>query len=173
MRILLIRHGEAQRGQGDNRHLDLGLTPRGRTQAGGMARALARHNPIDRFLCSPLLRARQTAKILAGSLSAPEMQVIEALCEIGESDHYGTETLEAFFERVRGLMTDLSGGSNNQTVLAVTHAGFIMASVRSLFDIPTPGTGARLDPFYASLTEWGFERGVWTLYTYSLIPWTL
>jgi hypothetical protein len=41
-----------------------------------------------------------------------------------------------------------------QTVVAVTHAGFVVASLLVLFDIPRPGTGASLEPSYTSLTEW-------------------
>lgn len=41
-----------------------------------------------------------------------------------------------------------------QTVVAVTHVGFIVASLLVLFEIPRPGTGARLDPEETSLTEW-------------------
>ena len=50
-----------------------------------------------------------------------------------------------------------------QTVVAVTHAGFIVASFLVLFDIPRPRTGARVDPTHLSRTEWRVCQGTWKL----------
>ena len=38
-----------------------------------------------------------------------------------------------------------------------------MASILALFDIPRPGTSARLDPGYTSLTEWRVAQATWQL----------
>jgi broad specificity phosphatase PhoE len=54
-----------------------------------------------------------------------------------------------------------------ETVVAVTHAGFVMASILVLFDIRRPGTGARLDPAHTSLTEWEVAGGIWRLVRYN------
>ena len=57
----------------------------------------------------------------------------------------------------------------DKTVVAVCHAGVIMASVRALFAIPHPGTGARLQPTNTGLTEWEYEPEIdrWTLHTFN------
>ena len=68
-----------------------------------------------------------------------------------------------FAQRVRATLERLARRFAGQTVVAVTHAGFIVASVLVLFDIPRPGTGAHLDPGYTSLTEWRVEEARWQL----------
>jgi hypothetical protein len=54
-----------------------------------------------------------------------------------------------------------------QTVVAVSHAGFVVASLLVAFDIPRPGTGARLEPAHTSLTEWRVADAIWTLVRYN------
>jgi broad specificity phosphatase PhoE len=75
----------------------------------------------------------------------------------------GGESWQEFLERVRATLDRLAVRFAGQTVVAATHAGFIVASVLVLFDIPRPGTGARLDPGSSSLTEWRVEEGRWQL----------
>lgn len=60
-RLLLVRHGEAAAGWGDD--LDPGLSDRGRAQAEAMAAAVASLGPL-RVLVSPLRRCRETAEPL-------------------------------------------------------------------------------------------------------------
>ena len=57
----------------------------------------------------------------------------------------------------------------DQTVVAVCHAGVIMASIRVLFDIPHPGTKARIQPTNTGVTEWEYEadRNRWTLHSFN------
>src|SRR5579875_2217213 len=55
----------------------------------------------------------------------------------------GGESWQEFLERVRATLDRLAVRFAGQTVVAATHAGFIVASVLVLFDIPRPGTGAR------------------------------
>ena len=62
MRIVLVRHGEASAGWGDD--LDPGLSERGRRQADTVARALAPDGPTA-IVSSPLRRTRETAQPLA------------------------------------------------------------------------------------------------------------
>jgi probable phosphoglycerate mutase len=52
---------------------------------------------------------------------------------------------------------------DGQKVIAVTHAGFIVATFLLLFAVPRPGTGARIDPAYASITEWERLQPGWRL----------
>lgn len=97
-----------------------------------------------------------------------ERILLKGLCEIGERSDLSLETLEPFLVRVKNTMNLLASRNRSQTVLVVTHAGFIMGSIRALFDIPTPGTGARLEPGFTSLTEWYSHDGSWELCYYNL-----
>ena len=54
-----------------------------------------------------------------------------------------------------------------QTVVAITHAGFVVASILAAFDIPRPGRGARLEPVHTSLTEWRVSAASWTFARYN------
>ena len=57
----------------------------------------------------------------------------------------------------------------DQTVVAVCHAGVIMASMRLLLGVPDPATSAHLRPTNTGLTEWEhdptFDR--WILRSYN------
>jgi probable phosphoglycerate mutase len=72
-----------------------------------------------------------------------------------------------FIARVRTTHQRLADRFAGQTVVAVTHAGFVVASLLVLFDIPRPGTGSSLEPSYASLTEWRLSGTTWTLVRYN------
>ena len=161
LRIVLVRHGEPHRGTGAKSLEDYGLTDVGRAQVESLSRRLT--FPIDLIVTSPLPRAIETAGIIAKNLGLGKPEVIDELCEIGERGGFVPEALESFFLRVKEAMNFLAALERQQTVLAVTHAGFIMGSIRALFDIPTPGTGARLEPNFTSLTEWHIHDGIWEL----------
>ncbi len=178
MRLLLVRHAEASRGKipiGRAAAEDLGLTPRGESQAQVLANHLLETREVDdcsRFVCSPLPRAMQTGNFLGDRLGLPTMVTEVDLSEIGNlPDTPGSgEPLAEFFARVHRSLGDLADRNPGQTVVAVTHGGWIMASIRVLFDIPTPGTHARFDPSYSSITEWSFSGGVWWLERYNYTP---
>jgi phosphohistidine phosphatase len=61
VRIFLVRHAEAAPGEPDALRP---LTDEGRAAARALGEKLAAHRP-DAVLCSPLLRARQTAEAIA------------------------------------------------------------------------------------------------------------
>ena len=166
MRIVLVRHGEPNRGTGDKRLEDYGLTDVGRAQVESLSQRLT--FPIDEVLTSSLPRAIETAGIIAKNLGYDTPAVIDELCEIGERNGFVPEPLESFLNRVRETMNILASRDRLQTALVVTHAGFIMGSIRALFDIPTPGTGARLEPNFTSLTEWHKHEEIWELSYYNL-----
>jgi len=195
VRLILIRHGESDHvirnviaGQVSCR----GLSERGFKQAELLAqRFTATHEVSDCqvLLCSPVLRARQAAEVLARTLPVGLIEQDCDLCELhpGEADGLSWETCRAtygafdlltfptrafapgaeswqeFVEQVRATLERLARRFAGQTVVAVTHAGFIVASMLVLFDIPRPGTGARLDPGSTSLTEWRVAQARWRL----------
>ena len=178
MRLVLIRHAEARRGEipeGCAAPADLGLTANGEAEAESLAAHLGRTREVDdcdAFLCSPLPRAVRTAEILADHLRLPTLKQEDAFSEI--SNLPGTpasgEPLPDFFARVRRAANNLVEQYAQETVVAVTHGGWIMASIRVLFDIPTPGTQARFNPKNGSITEWHVADGIWTLGRYNDAP---
>lgn len=84
--IYFIRHGETT-GDVEDRYggkYDDELSPHGQEQAAAMAQEL-KSRGITRIVASPLLRARQTAAVLAGAIGA-SVEVIEGM---RERDQYG------------------------------------------------------------------------------------
>jgi 2,3-bisphosphoglycerate-dependent phosphoglycerate mutase len=110
-RVVLVRHGEAVcnvSGVVGGRTGCRGLTDTGRSQVAALAARLARTGElgaVDAFYSSPLLRARETAAILAPALNAwrsgPPLVVVEDcdFCELhpGESDGLSWGEYEARF----------------------------------------------------------------------------
>ncbi len=76
MRLYLVRHADAERGDPDELRR---LTPAGRSQARALGRRLAEAGVRpDAVLSSPLLRARETAEEIARATGA-EAEPVEAL----------------------------------------------------------------------------------------------
>ena len=73
-RVTFLRHGESV-GNAENRfqgHADFPLTERGRVQAAELAARWRAENLVfERCIASPLMRARETAEIVAGVLDIP------------------------------------------------------------------------------------------------------
>jgi probable phosphoglycerate mutase len=209
MRLILVRHAEslhARQGIIGGRNGCTGLTEAGFEQARRLAERLRADGAsggefahCDALLCSPVLRARQTAEALAEALPGLALVGDEGLEEMdpGEADgltwreqaqRYGRfdpvnhperpmapggESWLDFLARVDVTLERLAARYDGQTVLAVTHAGFVAASILALFDVPRLGRGTYLEPAYTSLTEWrhGDSRrqggGRWTFERYN------
>jgi broad specificity phosphatase PhoE len=78
------------------------------------------------------------------------------------------ESWNSFHERVRRTLERVARDYEGQTVVAVCHAGVIMASMRVLLGIPL-GTRARLRPTNTGLTEWEHDASPdrWTLHSFN------
>ena len=144
MILYVVRHGEAVWNT-ENRicgRTDSPLTEKGRAQAA----ALAPHLPkVDRVLCSPLSRARETAEILTrgtGLAIKIEPRLIEQDFGSFEGMDRGTEAFlaakkepacrfpggESSFEtaaRVYSLLNELKAEGSEETVLLVCQPPFI------------------------------------------------
>jgi 2,3-bisphosphoglycerate-dependent phosphoglycerate mutase len=199
MRLILIRHGasfHSLRGIIANGPSCPGLTDVGLQQAELLARRL-RITPellgCHTLLSSPVLRAYQTADVIARSLNISAVIQDRDLTEIdpgqaeglsweayrsqfGEFDlpldpsrpfAPGGENWLQFIGRAQTTLNKLAETYAGQTVLVVTHAGFIVASLLILLDIPRGGNRAHLEPLHASLTEWQIASGRWTLARYN------
>jgi phosphohistidine phosphatase len=126
--LLLLRHAEAETTRPGHRDRDRRLSERGRAQAAEVGATIRAHGwTVDRALCSPALRARET---LAG-LALPEdveIEVVESLYDAGS---------DAIIELVRTLPKQV------RCALVVGHAPAIPGVLHEL-----------VDPVQAEPTAW-------------------
>jgi probable phosphoglycerate mutase len=175
-----------------------GLTPLGRRQAEALRDHLAATGRVraDVLLASVLPRAIETAEIIAPGLGVELAGRDCDLCEVhtGEADgvdwsdynaRFGSFDMEAepdrpfapggdswngFHARVSRTLERLAREHAGDTaVVAVCHAGVIMASMRLLLGILDPATSAHLRPSNTGLTEWEHHEpsGRWLLRSYN------
>lgn len=173
-----------------------GLTKPGVQQATVLARRLTNSREVKdcvAILSSPVLRARQTAEIIKTALCVDTIVEDVNICELrpGKADgmhrhayreqygefnlqefperpfSVGGESWSEFMDRVRTTLNQLAEKYADQTVVAVSHAGFIVASMLILFNIPRPGTGTWMDPINTAITEWEFSNKTWRLVRYN------
>lgn len=156
-RILLVRHGETDwnttgRVQG---RTDLPLNARGREQAREAAQALAGRG-VSRVVSSPLLRATQTAEIIATALGLGDVETDDGLVEqaFGLAEGLRWEDATARYpEGVPGLEGRPSvvaraaealarWAKPGSTIAVVTHRGVINALRLSVGEHPDTVTPA-------------------------------
>jgi 2,3-bisphosphoglycerate-dependent phosphoglycerate mutase len=97
MWLYFVRHGESEANllqEFSNSGLKHPLTERGLAQAQRVADILA-GMPVERVYSSPVLRAQQTARIIAESLAAP-LEITEALREWDVGIYEGTRDPECW-----------------------------------------------------------------------------
>src|SRR4051812_19466672 len=95
MRLFLVRHGIAEeKAANDDWRV---LTDKGRRRFERTARAFGRSEHVDLILTSPLVRAVQTAEILAGEVDHRAMRVLEELAK-----GHGPEDLLAAVAKAAG-----------------------------------------------------------------------
>jgi len=159
MKIYLIRHGQTT-GDIENRYggdYDDKLTDEGEIQAHKLADKMA-NSKIQVILCSPLIRAQQTAKILNSKLHC-EIKTIEHLKERNQNgvltgmireeaklkypelaeqvNDYrnqiqGAESYEDFVARIKKAFMEISTTTNYSTIGIVTHGGPIRVIFREI-----------------------------------------
>ena len=148
---------------------------------------------VDVLMTSLLPRAIETAGIIAPALGFDEVPQDCGWCEVhtGDADGLdwaeyverfgpldmhaepdrifapGGESWNGFHERVDAAMRDLAEQHPGRTVMTVSHAGVIAASLRVRLGGPSTG-GARLVPTNTGLTVWDLDEDVdvWTLRSY-------
>jgi probable phosphoglycerate mutase len=192
LEIVIARHGESRanaeaRMQG---RFDSPLSERGHVQARALGSFLKRVGfSWDQALCSPLLRALETARIAANAAggSAPEVDPdlaevaaggLEGLSaseieeqypsyparkldELGDFAEYGGESYAQIQERVAALIHRLLGAASPpRRVLLVGHGGFNFHLVKRLICIPVPRVCVlRMDNCCATLIRVHRRRG--------------
>ena len=167
-RLLLIRHAQSEwnaqgRWQGQ---ADPPLSDTGREEARLAAESL--RGFTGRFFASPLLRARQTAEIIAGEVSDGTVVLVPDMREIDVGEFSGltndeieqrlpeawaawrARTLDAypggesrahFRERVMAALRDIARRHPDEEICCVTHGGAIN-TLDDMLDIH-PGVGVR------------------------------
>jgi len=171
MEILLVRHGESVgnlegRMQG---HRDYPLSDHGREQAGRLAVWLERHAIAwDVAYCSPLLRASQTAALLAEltrlPAAAPEQDLAElragqlegltrddmlerfphflerGVTQLADFSEFGGESYDEVQERARRLFARLERRHREagHRVLLVAHGGINFQLLKLMICEPVP-----------------------------------
>ncbi len=175
----------------------VGLTPLGRRQAESLRDHLAESGRVraDLLLASIIPRAIETADVIAPALGL-EIHARECdLCEVhtGEADglewteyaaRYGSFDMESepdrlfapageswntFHQRVQRMLERIAHDYPDQTVVAVCHAGVIMASLRVLLGISPRSADAQLRASNTGMTEWEYDtdRGRWILHSFN------
>ena len=162
--IVVMRHGQSEANV--RRRLSAAapgepLTERGRAQAGQAAARLADRN-VARVYCSPLLRAQQTAQVVAEALGAGDPVVVEGVrefelgeCEGSEDDGDwarvdavfdawldgdldaglpGAETGRDLVRRVGQALEGLADLHRGETVVVVSHGGAMSLALPWLAD---------------------------------------
>src|SRR4051794_17222191 len=162
---------------------DAGLTERGRDQARLLQqRLLAQRMHADRLISSTLPRALQTAEYVARALGLPVLPD-DGLQELrpGEADGLtvqqwraryrggeessgtwdpyrvfspGGESWATFLARAGGALSRLVARHQDETVVAVCHAGVVEASFALAFGTGASGNRVDCAPLNTSLTHW-------------------
>lgn len=162
-RFYLIRHGRSEGNANGlfQGRLDLELDETGRAQARAAGEWLAKQG-IDAIFSSPLARAAETARIIAGGCALPEVRLDPILAEIdtglftglsfkesrerhpevyaafeGRSWEAvpGAEKADALYDRAMGAWSLLRSRAlaGDRAIACVSHGGFIQWLVRSTF----------------------------------------
>ena len=179
--IYLIRHGESISAV-EHRIGDLGLTPLGVTQAEHLRDRLAGTGEIaaDVLIASTMIRARQTAEIVAPALGLPiifdeeveELRPGEAegltneqyretfgLVDV-QKDPFrpvapGGESWTQFMQRMGGALHRIAHEYAGKTIVVVCHGGIIEGSFYAFFDLGIlQGPQAHFATINTSITHW-------------------
>ena len=161
-RIYFVRHGENPANlttEMSSLKVDYWLTPKGVLQAQQTGRYLVGKG-IDEIYCSPLKRARETAKIIAGILDMPVV-ILENFREIQVGDLEGWadrknawevhdrifldwlngkpdekfpngEDYHRLWQRMRSGIEQVIAGKDGKKILIVAHGGIFNATLQDL-----------------------------------------
>jgi broad specificity phosphatase PhoE len=163
MRLILVRHGETEhnRGQVTLGRADVPLTDRGRDQARAVAASFA--SPPAAVYSSPLSRALDTARAIAGTGAPPTVDDALIEMDIGEMEHLtgadlrerypdflrqwmsidvatarmpGGETLLEVQDRAWGAVERMRERHGDADVVAVTHNFVILTLLCRALNLP-------------------------------------
>ncbi|SEA79841.1 histidine phosphatase family protein [Leifsonia sp. 21MFCrub1.1] len=185
--ISLVRHGQtdwnlAKRIQGSS---DIPLNATGRDQAEATGRALA-GGRFDAIYASPLSRALDTARIIAGHVGLGEPERLPAVAErqYGEAEGLtgeqilarwpdgmpvpGRETRDEVVARALPALRELGERHPGENLIVVSHGGVISSLVRHVTDHALPGPGELIPN--GSVHRFRYDDGDLTLDRFNLGP---
>jgi broad specificity phosphatase PhoE/ubiquinone/menaquinone biosynthesis C-methylase UbiE len=179
--LVLIRHAESLHNRdGDRVNVDSGLTELGWRQAHAVAGWLAERYRSDLLLSSSLMRARQTAEVIAARMNLPVViddGLAEAEFQYWDELPYNWNTpmdswddlwqpnpeeaplYASFRARVHDSLARMVTGRPNATILALTHGGVIGTLMRSLFG----GHHVAVSTANSGVTQFTWEMNHWRL----------
>ncbi|MEP0828383.1 MAG: histidine phosphatase family protein [bacterium] len=100
-RIYIARHASAAAASAAVSDFDRPLLPRGQQEAGQIGARLAQNGSfIDYIICSPALRARETAEILARNFAFPKEKIVF------EKTLFDSPAVEPVLQLLKGLDDD-------------------------------------------------------------------
>jgi broad specificity phosphatase PhoE len=148
MRLYIVRHGESVDDIEDcyGGVADFPLTDKGRAQAKEAATKL-RHAQIDVVYSSPLARARESAEIIAATLSAGPIVVID---DLQERNTYGVlsgvnkKRAEELFKRVLTQLKEKPGYSKETILGGEEYESFVARVARALDAVSAHATENRV-----------------------------
>jgi len=186
--IQLIRHGETDwnlnnRYQGTS---DVPLNDTGRRQAAALAEAM-RGESWDLIVSSPLSRAYETAKAVAGAIDIPEDEIVtdarvqeraygkaEGLTLVEREEAWpegnwpGLEEWESVAHRAMETIGELAATRAGQRILVVCHGGLIN-SLLATISRGEVGTGKTVI-LNTSRTDLFHEGETWSIGEISAVP---
>ncbi|MFH8367677.1 histidine phosphatase family protein [Streptomyces sp. NPDC018031] len=191
--LLLVRHAQSHASVKKliaGSRTCLGLTELGHEQVTRLAdRLRAEQLRPDALLTSPVRRARETADGLARGLGLGEPVVEEQVRELDfgvadglSIDEYsrvhgdfdmtanperpfapGGESWSRFRVRAGDVMRGLAKLHAGERVLVVCHAGFIVAAMAAVLDVPPPVLFTDATPAATSINEFAHDGSGWRL----------
>lgn len=196
MKLIAVRHGETEwnvegREMGQ---LDSRLTQRGAEQAKALAGRLGRER-ISALYSSDLGRAIQTAEMISlatgvavaidAGLRERHMGVFQGLTKAEMAKRFPTEYSdyrrighayqipqgESGAQRLARsirVLTEIAERHRNETVVAVTHGGFLMGFFEHVLGVP-PGNGWRFKRRNAAYNSFEYFNEEWRLETWNEI----
>ncbi len=180
MSLLITRHGQTdwnlnRKVQGKS---DIELNRTGIEQAEEVAKKLAKE-PIDLIICSPLIRARQTAEIINRDRNLP-IKYDNSISEInyGEfegieltnfdlhafwdyynnNDYQSAEKIKDFFKRVYEFLDRLHVNQQEKNVLLVAHGGISIAVNCYFNGIPESGDILKMGLHNCEYAKYDFKN---------------
>lgn len=182
--VYLIRHGKVENPDKIFYTADFPLGPQGAHQAQAIADDIrdADCNPV-RIVCSPYVRTRETAEIIAQTLGGKEVQIDERLVEWQVGDRFGkpleefriaagydqqpfelklkdVEQFEEISARMIAALNDLLDSmEDGQCALAISHREPMVAAILKLQDKPNWHDIPKLDFLPGSCWKLEFDGG--------------
>lgn len=183
MELYLVRHGQSEGNVSRTNEgwKDGALTEHGRNQAHLVAERF-KDAKIDRIISSDLKRARETAETIASYHPDVAFETREGLREWNVGEHEGTgygtifsqmdagphgrldhpieggETIREFKQRVTDTIESITHDYPNETVIVVTHGGFILNALLHLLDL-SDDRFAEFDPENTGVAYLRIENG--------------